>query len=237
MLLAHGGDVIWKEGRWARTRKIVILITLGFKNRTWKATGGFRTLSSHNEWTTFLEPLEVLGYLSGNWQGIDAMTSWMGQDSLPYRKSLMRESERISMISFSVTTDVNPLRTLQQTIQGAILHVYLHGQEKRNSYQRHVWNQILLYKLVPDLRAVESLGNSKNKNSQLGWCHSWITCVGRAKQGFSNYSGFCFHSSDLWILQKELSWLVVEKKGQHKRCSEGEMMHGSNCSATRTGNS
>lgn len=187
VLLAHGGDRIWEEGRWAWTWKIIILITLSFKNRTWKATGRFRVLSSHNEWTTFLEPLKVLGYLSGNWQGINSMTSWMERDSLPYKRSLMHGSELIiSMTSFSITIDVNPLRTLQQTTQGAVLHVYLHEREKRNSYQRHVWNQILLYKLVPDLRGVESLGSSRNKNSQLAWCHSWIICVVRAKQGFSN---------------------------------------------------
>lgn len=82
-----------KRGEVGKDPKIVILIILGFKNRTRKATGGFRALSSHNEWTTFLEPLKVLGYSSGNWQGINAMTSWMEQDSLPYRKSLMHGSE------------------------------------------------------------------------------------------------------------------------------------------------
>lgn len=62
----------------SRALKIVIITILNFKNgMRGKATDAFRVISSYNESATYLDLLKVLGYLSGNWQGIYSATSLM----------------------------------------------------------------------------------------------------------------------------------------------------------------
>lgn len=130
--LALVDDIIWKRSGWARTWKLVIFATLDLEKRTWNSkkkkkkkeyTKGHWWFRGNFfiQWISyFTYLLKVLGYLSGNWQGTNLMTSLIERDRLPCRKNPRDGSELIiNMTSFSVTSDVNPLGMFWQSTHGA----------------------------------------------------------------------------------------------------------------------
>lgn len=124
------------------------------------------------------------------------MISLMEKDSLPRRKNPRGGRElNINMTSFSVTTDVNPLRTFWQTTQDTEssclspweINVILKGKFPSKKRPREMSETRLCYvNLVPYPRASDSLcsSNTEIAKSDDVRKHSLTICVGRAEKSF-----------------------------------------------------